>query len=417
MHILIAPDSFKESLTATKVAQAIATGLQLEWPDAHYTLLPLADGGEGTVDILVSTLDGHYIPVKVHDPLMRPIFARYGTINDGQTAIIEVASASGLALVDPEDRNALTATSFGTGELIRHALDHGIHDFIIGLGGSATTDGGAGIAQALGFTLHDEGEDPSDLADAIGQEINVGEVAGHTSETIEAIKKDLKLGGAALVNIARIDDTFVHPGLAQSRFQIACDVSNPLCGPNGAAAVYGPQKGATPEQVEVLSNALLNYAMLLGFSLSLERELEIHAEGLLPTSDFAYLPGGGAAGGIAAGLLALTPATLKPGFELVAEVCNLESAIESADLIITGEGKIDAQTEQGKVPSGVAQLAQKYNKPTIAFCGTADKNDHPLFQKILSIDSIATSRQDAMLNATEHLSTLAESFAKHWQEC
>ncbi len=417
MHILIAPDSFKESLSALEVAQAIASGLQRVWPDAQYTLMPLADGGEGTVDTLVEAMEGEYVPVRAHDPLMRPIFARYGLINDGHTAIIEVAAASGLALVDPEERDALTATSFGTGELIRHALDQGIRDFIIGLGGSATSDGGAGLAQALGFSFHDTREDEVDFADAVGHELQPGDVARHIPVPGDAITHELELGGAALVNLAHIDDTYMHPALAECRIQIACDVANPLCGPRGAAPVYSPQKGATPEQVEILSEALLHYATVLQhyFSYLASKGQFKTLEGLSEYG-IAYLPGGGAAGGIGAGLVALTPATLKSGFDLVAEVCGLEEAIQACDLVITGEGRLDAQTTQGKVPNGVAKLAQQHGTPVVAFCGTVaaelSETARGLFREIHAIDHRAKSMEDALEHAATHLSALAESYAR-----
>ena len=369
MHILIAPDSFKESLTAPQVAQAIAEGLQQVWPEATYTLLPLADGGEGTTDTLVAALGGRYIEVPVHDPLMRPITARYGLVNSDTTAIIEVAAATGLHLIKADERDPIRATSYGTGELIRDALDKEINYFIIGLGGSATTDGGVGMAQALGIKLYNiEGD-------------------------------ELPYTQSSLLELHSVDVENMHPNLCGSIIEIACDVTNPLCGPNGAAHVYGPQKGATPEQVNLLDEAL----------------------GRFFSKELAELPGSGAAGGLGAGFLNFTPSSLRSGFELIAEVCNLESAIKQADLIITGEGKIDFQTDQGKVPSGVAKLARRYTKPVIAFCGTQDAELSPetqaLFQDILAIDTLATDTQDAMQNAPAYLSTLAQTFAKKQQEC
>ena len=365
MHILIAPDSFKESLSAPEVAQAIATGLQREWPDATYTLLPMADGGEGTVDTLVAALDGRYVDAPAHDPLMRPITARYGLVHSDLTAIIEVASASGLHLVNPDERDALRSTSYGTGELIRDALDKEVRHFIIGLGGSATCDGGVGMAQALGMKLYD------------------------------AHAKELPSTQSSLLEIHSVEADAIHPALHECIIELACDVTNPLCGPNGAAQVYGPQKGATPEQILLLDEAL----------------------GRFFPKELAELPGAGAAGGLGAGFLNFTPSTLRPGFELIAEVCKLESAIQGADLVITGEGKIDAQTAQGKVPGGVARLAQKHGKPVIAFCGIADSvlpaETSTLFQEILTIDSHETSTQDALENASKYLTNLAQTYARN----
>ncbi len=386
MHILIAPDSFKESLSAPDVAQSIAQGLKRVWPDATYTLCPMADGGEGTVETLVNALGGSYVPAPAHDPLMRPIFTQYGLINDGSTALIEVAKASGLDLVTPDERDTLAATSYGTGELIAHALDQGIREFIIGLGGSATTDGGAGIAQALGFTLLD----------------NQGQV--------------IPKGGAGLLSLASIDHLHAHAGIDEAQFSIACDVTNPLVGPTGSAHVYGPQKGASQRQVELLDQALKHYSTILqAYTLNPRPKQYKYIH------DLHELPGAGAAGGIAAGLLALLPANLAPGVELIAQAYGLNQLMKEADLVITGEGKIDFQTHQGKVPSGIAMMAEEYNKPVIAFCGTREAELSPdtdaLFTTIYAIDSIAHSSQDAMQQAATHLATLAETFANEWAGC
>lgn len=386
MHILIAPDSFKESLSASEVAEAIAEGLKRKWPDATYTLCPMADGGEGTVDILINALGGTFVPVPAHDPLMRSIFVQYGLINNGKTALIEVATASGLDLIKPKDRDPLAATSYGTGELIAHALDQGIRDFIIGLGGSATTDGGAGIAQALGFSL------------------------------LNRHGLDIPKGGAGLISLNSIDHLHAHTGIEDAQFSIACDVTNPLIGPTGSAHVYGPQKGATPRQVETLDQALTHYSTILQAYTLNPRPKQFKYIHNLHT-----LPGAGAAGGIAASLLALLPSKIAPGVELVSQAYNLTEAIKEADLVITGEGKIDFQTHQGKVPSGIAQMAHGNRKPVIAFCGTRDAELNPdtqaLFSSIHAIDTIADSPIDSIQNAATHLSTLAETFAKDWAEC
>lgn len=373
MKIVIAPDSFKECLSADKVARSVAVGLQNVWPDAECVEIPMADGGEGTVATLTRAVQGEMLECAVHDPLMRPVTAHYGLIHGGRTAVVEVAAASGLPLLLPEERDPSVTTSFGTGELIVHALDQGVRDFIIGIGGSATNDGGAGIAQALGYRFLDEHGEP------------------------------LAPGGLALGKLVRIDATNVHPALRQASFQVACDVNIPLCGPDGSTLNYSAQKGATPEQTQALEKAMNRYTTVLdayaGRAVSEE-------------------PGAGAAGGIGAGLLAFASATLSPGFDLIAEACRLEMQICKCDLVITGEGKIDAQTNQGKVPIGVARISKRYGKPVVGFCGTLDLSAQPTastaFAEIIAIDTLAADTADAMENAARYLAQAAESFARHW---
>jgi glycerate kinase len=323
--ILIAPDSFKGCLSAGEVADAIEAGVLRGCPSAAVRKVPLADGGEGTVDALVAATAGRFVEATVTGPLGEPVSARYGLLGDGATAVIEMAAASGLPLVPAEQRKPLVTTTYGTGQLIRDALDRGCREVIIGVGGSATVDGGAGMAQALGFRL----------LDASGREI--------------------ERGGGALKTLARIDaPTSVVPPEGECRFLVACDVLNPLLGEKGAARVYGPQKGATPEMVEQLEAGLAHLARVI------RRDLG---------TDVTDLGGGGAAGGLGAGLVAFLRARIRPGVEVVIEACGLESKLTDANLVITAEGQIDAQTAFGKTAAGVAALAGKAGVPVIALAG------------------------------------------------
>jgi glycerate kinase len=323
VKILIAPDKFKESLSALQVADAIEAGLREVFPEADIRKLPVADGGDGTVRALVDALGGRLVEVEATGPLGAPVRAAYGRCGD--LAVIEMAAASGLALLAPEERDPLRATSAGTGELIRHALDAGARRFLLGVGGSATVDGGAGVLQALGARL------------------------------LDARGVDLAPGGAALARLARIDLHGLDPRIATSRFEVACDVDNPLTGPRGAAAVFGPQKGATPEAVGLLEAALAHYAAVIerGFGEAV-----------------ADLPGAGAGGGIAAALRVFLRAALRPGIDIVADALGLDAAVRDADLVVTGEGRIDGQTAGGKAPVGVARIAGLYGKPVIAIGGS-----------------------------------------------
>ncbi|MBY0557652.1 MAG: glycerate kinase, partial [Burkholderiaceae bacterium] len=324
MKIVIAPDSFKESLSALAVAQEIAAGFRTIYPDAEYCLLPMADGGEGTVQALIDASGGRRIEVTVTGPLGTPVCAFYGLMGDGECAVIEMAAASGLELVPPGQREVLRASTYGTGQLIRAALDAGARRFILGVGGSATNDGGAGMLQALGAALLDGSGQP------------------------------LAPGGAALIALQRFDLAGLDARLAGCQFEIACDVDNPLLGPQGASAIFGPQKGASAEQVQQLDASLRHYASVI------ERQLG---------QQIGEVPGAGAGGGIAAAMLVFLRGRLRPGVEIVAEAVGLEAAIASADLVLTGEGRIDGQTVHGKTPIGVARLAQRHGKPVIALGG------------------------------------------------
>lgn len=329
MKIVIAPDSYKESLSALEVASAIEAGFREIYPDAEYIKLPVADGGEGTVEAMVAATQGRVVEVAVTGPLGEPVQGFYGISGDESCAFIEMAAASGLELLPPAARNPLKTTSWGTGELIRHALDLGVTRMIIGIGGSATNDGGAGMVQALG----------AQLLTANGQPIAPG--------------------GAGLSTLATIDISGLDPRLAQCRIDVACDVTNPLVGDEGASAVFGPQKGATPEMVVQLDRALTHYAGQIAQDLDL---------------DVLTLEGGGAAGGMGAALYAFCGAHLRPGIDIVTDALHLDVLVADADLVITGEGRIDSQTIHGKVPVGVARVAKRYQIPVIGIAGslTAD---------------------------------------------
>ncbi len=324
MKIIIAPDSFKESVSASRCAQAIKAGFVSIFPQAECVCLPIADGGEGTVEAMVEATDGKMVMLPVMGPMGDFVGAFYGLSGDGQTAFIEMAAASGLMLVPAGERNPLRATSYGTGELIRHALDAGVRHIILGIGGSATVDGGMGMAQALGARFLDER----------------GESVG--------------LGGGALQRLVKIDLSDLDPRLHDCRIEVACDVDNPLLGERGAAAVFGPQKGACIEMVAVLERGLQNYARVM-----------LAATG----QDVAPMVGGGAAGGMGAAARVFLNATLKSGIDIVLEAVHLEEALRDADLVITGEGRIDSQTIGGKAPVGVARIAKKYAIPVIGIAG------------------------------------------------
>lgn len=370
MKIVIAPDSYKESLSALDVATAIELGFREIFPQAEYIKLPVADGGEGTVEAMVAATQGRIVEVTVTGPLGTQVEGFYGLSGDEQSAFIEMAAASGLELVLPEQRNPLITTSWGTGELIRHALDAGVKHIIIGIGGSATNDGGAGMVQALGAKLlNSEG-------DALGQ------------------------GGGALETLARIDISELDRRLHDCRIEVACDVTNPLTGKEGATAIFGPQKGATPEMITRLDAALAHYAELI------KRDLDL---------DVLDLAGAGAAGGMGAALFAFCGAELRQGIEIVTDALHLDRYVAEADLVITGEGRIDSQTVHGKVPVGVAKVAKRYNKPVIGIAGslTADVgvvHEHGIDAVFSVIYGICTL-DDALKNAAENVRMASRNVA------
>ncbi len=344
MRIVVAPDSYKGSVSALGVSQAMERGILRVFPEADVRKIPIADGGEGTVDALITATHGTRHLREVTGPLGERVAAHWGVLGDGQTAVIEMAAASGLPLLTPEQRNPRISTTYGTGELMRAALDAGLRKIIIGIGGSATNDGGAGMARALGARfMADDGQELPD-------------------------------GGAALARLTHIDLAGLDPRLRESQITVACDVDNPLCGPRGASAVFGPQKGATPEIVAELDAALGHFA-------SVARKATGRAA--------AELSGAGAAGGLGAGLMFFTPAKLKPGVEIVLDAVDFAGVVKGAAFVITGEGRTDFQTAFGKAPVGVAKVAKQFNIPV--FCvsgGLGEGADDVLAQGIDAVMSI-----------------------------
>ncbi|MGL4206919.1 MAG: glycerate kinase [Aeromonadaceae bacterium] len=374
MKIVIAPDSFKESLSASEVAEAIEAGFKQVLPDACYVKLPMADGGEGSVRALVEATAGRIVPVTVTGPLGHPVAGFFGLLGDGQTAVIEMAAASGLQWVAPELRNPLMTTSYGMGELIVAALDLGVHELILGIGGSATNDGGAGMIQALGGRL------------------------------LKADGRELGRGGGALGELARLDLCRLDPRLAKVKILVACDVDNPLCGPKGASAIFGPQKGATPAMVATLDMALAHYG---------------HAIETLTGRAVLDSPGAGAGGGIGAALVGLLGAELKPGVDIVMTALDLASAVADADLVVTGEGRLDGQTLHGKTPIGVARCAKRFGKPVIAIVGSLGEGCEGVYTQgidaMFAILPRAMPLPEALASAHDNLRLTARNVAALWQ--
>jgi glycerate kinase len=370
MRIVVAPQEFKGSLTAVQAAEAIADGVRRGLPDAELSLVPMADGGPGTVEAVVTAKGGSWQKTAVRGPLGAPVDAAWGVI-DGDTAVIEMAAASGLVLVPEGGRDPRIASTYGTGQLIDAALAAGCRRIIVGMGGSATNDGGAGAAQALGARLLDDDG------------------------------RDLPPGGAALARLARIDVSGLDPRLRQAQILAATDVFNPLCGPQGASAVYGPQKGATPETVHELDAALAHYAAVI------ERDLGVRV---------LDVAGAGAAGGLGAGLVAFLGAEIVPGAKLVADAVGLEQRMAGADLVIAGEGRLDAQTGFGKAPHEVARLARQAGIPVIAIAGALREDCGP--ELLDDFDAVATilppgaPPQEAMARGGELLTAVAEQVGR-----
>lgn len=337
MKFVLAPDSFKESMTAKEVCQAMKNGIQKVIPNAQIVSIPMADGGEGTTDSLIDATNGKKYSVEVTGPLNNKVTAHYGILGDNQTAVIEMAEASGLSYVPKEKRTPETikkTTTFGTGELINAALKHNVKRIIIGLGGSSTNDGGSGMAQAIGVKFFDQDN----------HEITP------------------KLGGGDLKQIAKVDTTGINPQIKNTEFLIASDVTNPLTGTNGASYVFGPQKGADQSTVKELDENLSHYGKIIG-------------------KNIAKIPGSGAAGGLGAGLLAFTNATIHSGVKLIAQETHLEEKIKDADYVFTGEGGTDFQTKFGKTPYGVTQIAKKYNVPVISLAGYLGQGIDQLYKE------------------------------------
>lgn len=373
MKIVIAPDSFKESLTAKQVADVIEKAFRSVIPNVNACKIPMADGGEGTVQSLVDATNGSLVSVKVSGPLQEEVQAFFGLLGDGKTAVIEMAAASGLHLVPKTFRNPLKTTTFGTGELIKEAIDLGVRKIIIGIGGSATNDGGAGMASALGVKF-------------INQKKEVFYPYAHLLNEIDAI--DMSCFDKRLKNI---------------EVEVACDVTNPLLGKNGASFVYGPQKGATQTQVELLDQYLTHYS---------EKILQYIGKNV------ANVPGSGAAGGLGAGLMAFLNAKVTKGIDVVIEATQLEERIKGADLVITGEGQINEQTPFGKTPIGVARIAKKYDIPVIAIAGSYTKGYENVFD--YGIDAVfgtiptVMTIEEVLANAEENLLETATNVARLW---
>jgi glycerate kinase len=373
MKIVLAPDSYKNSLTAKEVANSMRRGFEKVYPEAEYVNVPMADGGEGTVQSLVDAKNGQMVTETVVNPLGNETDAQYGLIDDGSVAVIEMAQASGIQFINRYTQNPYVATTFGTGQLIKSAVEHGAKTIIIGIGGSATNDGGAGMAQALGaHLLDDKGE-------------------------------ELQYGGAMLSKLAKVDVSELMPELADVKVIIASDVTNPLTGENGASHVFGPQKGANPEMVDFLDESLSHYAQIL------KRDLN---------KDLENVPGAGAAGGLGAGLLAFTNSEMRSGVDIVVDYTNLQTAVKDADVVVTGEGQIDFQTKFGKTPIGVAKATKAVNPnaTVIAIAGSVGEKISELYP--LGIDAIFTcvpgveELSKAIQDTDKNLQQVSENIAR-----
>lgn len=367
MKIVLAPDSFKGSLTAKQVCDALEEGIRRVLPSAYIVQVPMADGGEGTVQSLVDATGGRLCEREVCNPLGEPQLAQFGILGDGETAVIEIAAASGLVLIAAERQNPLITSTYGAGELIRYALELGCRKFIIGLGGSATNDGGMGMAQALGVKFLDK------------------------------LGAELSPGGGSLGQLERIDLSAIDPRTSACSFTVACDVDNPLCGPTGASHMFGAQKGATPAMTETLDRNLAHYANIIEANLGIK---------------VMNMSGAGAAGGLGAGLVAFFKAKLQPGIELIQKATGLEEKLYGADLVITGEGRCDFQTVHGKTPFGVAKAAQKQGIPVMIIAGSLGQGAEILFQHgVIGMNSImdeALSVEEAIAKADIFLANAAE---------
>lgn len=370
-RFVIAPDSFKEAIGAMAAAEAIAEGIMRAIPGADFDLAPMADGGEGTVDALVAATGGSKAEAMVEGPLGDPVVAEYGLLGDGNTAVIEMAAASGLALVPESKRDPRYASSYGTGQLIAHALDCGVSRIIVGIGGSATNDAGAGMAQALG------------------------------AEILDSQGKPIPRGGAALAKARSISVARLHPGIASCEIVAACDVTAPLTGPNGASQVYGPQKGADAKTVDELDAALLSFGKIL------EKQSGV---GLIE------LPGGGAAGGLGAGLVGFLGAAIQPGAKLIAETVGLDKKLDGADWVFTGEGKFDGQSIQGKTPVTVAHMARAMGLPVVVFAGALGEGYEAAYKEgvtaAFNITPANTPIEIALRDTAANLTRAAESVCR-----
>jgi glycerate 2-kinase len=371
LNILVAPNAFKESLSAIDAARSLAKGIRRGLPNARITEVPIADGGDGTLEAVISGTGGRFLRTRVTGPLGNKITAEYGITGDGKTAVIEMSRASGLALVPPVRRNPMLTTSFGTGQLIQAALNRGVNRILLGIGGSATVDGGIGALQALGVAFLDRHGKP------------VG------------------AGGKGLLAIEKIELTRLHPALKRAEILVACDVDNPLTGPKGAAAVFGPQKGATPAMVRQLDHGLASLAALIA---------------RITGRKFARIPGTGAAGGIAGSFLGLLGAKLRPGSELVFDLLKLDKIVPKMDWVITGEGQIDFQTQFGKGPGMLAKLAARHGVPVVGIAGSVADDAGELsskgFTALFSIANRPMELTTAMQEAPQLMERTAEQVAR-----
>ncbi|MBE6050452.1 MAG: glycerate kinase [Clostridium sp.] len=374
--ILLAPDSFKESMTAKEACIAMEKGIKKASSNINCIHVPMADGGEGTMQSLVDATGGKVYTLEVMGPLYDKVEAQYGILGSGEIGVIEMASASGIGLVKVDKRNPLLTTTYGTGELIKACLDKGVKKLLIGIGGSATNDGGAGVIQALGGKLLDKDG------------------------------KELEFGGGSLGKLHSIDLKDLDARLKEVEVEVACDVTNPLCGEKGASNVFGPQKGATKEMVEVLDNNLRHYAEVI------KKELN---------KDVLDIPGAGAAGGLGAGLMAFLDGKLKKGIEMVIEYSALEEKVKEVDMVWTGEGSIDFQTQYGKTPLGVATIAKKYNKPVIALAGRVGDGIDILYDKgidaIFGIMQGVSSIEEALVDGQKNIEKTSENVIRLINEC
>ena len=374
MRIVVAPQAFKESLSAREAAEAIARGVRRALPSAEVVLLPVADGGDDTLETLVDTTGGEYREAQVTGPVGEQVRARWGVLGDGVTAVVEAAEACGMVRMPPHHpRDPSRTTTRGVGELVRHALDQGHRRIIVGVGGSATNDGGAGMAQALGIRL------------------------------LVRLGRDVGPGGAALLELERLDASGRDPRIAETTVTVAVDVSNPLCGPEGAAATYGPQKGATPEVVVLLDGAMARMADVV------QRDLGL---------DVRDLPGAGAAGGMGAGLVAFLGAELRPGADLVCEAVDLEHYVKGADLVIVGEGRLDWQTAFNKAPFAVARRAGQHGVPVLALVGSLGPGHEQLAEhgldRVRAISPLDMPREEALASAALLLEEAAAEELRAW---
>ena len=371
MKFVLAMDSFKESMTSIEACSIMEKAIKKIKKDAEVIKVPMADGGEGTVEALVNSTGGTFVETEVLNPLGKKIKSSYGILGDKKTAVIEMAKASGIELINREDRNPLITTTYGTGQLIRHALANGIKHLLIGIGGSATNDGGCGMLQALGVKLLDKDNN------------------------------EIPFGGGSLDKIETIDVSQMYDGVKDVTFEVACDVTNPFVGPNGASFIFGPQKGADSEMVKLLDSNLKHFADKIKETLNV---------------DISNASGAGAAGGLGGALLAFLNAELKSGIELVIKYTNLEEKVQGADYVFTGEGAIDGQTIFGKTPVGVSKVAKKYNVPTIAFGGkVSDEADNLFEEGIIALFSImrgVESLDDALRNGPHNLEKTVENVVR-----